>query len=249
MMKILTLFLSGLMIFGLDAVGLDHDYTSLAFSGGPGNATLAEWSDNASGVSDMSKKRRKKRRKKSKGRRGSAGAFEQGVKVVSLGYGTPNLTKAIFSIYNMMENYENTGIGPLHVKFEYGLSDKIGLGVSSNFVQSKVRWTEMDFFGSGTNYSEGFDYMALDINIRANWHFYTTDKFDSYLGIGVGYNQIAWSYYTDYENATPLSLSVAAPIGYESTVGMRYFFTDNIGAFLELGYAKSLVQAGVSIKF
>jgi hypothetical protein len=69
MMKILTLFLSGLMIFGLDAVGLDHDYTSLAFSGGPGNATLAEWSDNASGVSDMSKKRRKKRRKKSKGRR------------------------------------------------------------------------------------------------------------------------------------------------------------------------------------
>ncbi len=61
MMKILTLFLSGLMIFGLDAVGLDHDYTSLAFSGGPGNATLAEWSDNAAGVSDMSKKKKKEK--------------------------------------------------------------------------------------------------------------------------------------------------------------------------------------------
>ena len=39
------------------------------------------------------------------------------------------------------------------------------------------------------------------------------------------------------------------PLGFESTIGLRYLFTDNIGAYMELGWSKSLMQFGVVGRF
>jgi hypothetical protein len=35
----------------------------------------------------------------------------------------------------------------------------------------------------------------------------------------------------------------------ELTIGARYFFTENIGLYAELGAAKTVVQGGLAVKF
>jgi len=39
------------------------------------------------------------------------------------------------------------------------------------------------------------------------------------------------------------------PFGFEFTLGARYFFSNNIGVYAEVGAAKSVMQGGLVAKF
>lgn len=192
------------------------------------------------------------------GKKKSGGdAFEEGAMVVTVGYGFPNLTKMIFKLYQNEIGYKVSGFGPAHAKFEYGLSDKIGVGVSMGLVTSKVSWTYEETtydpvtgYANGTaTYEEGFKGSSFVVLARMNYHFGTTDKLDPYWGFGAGYNANGFKYYNTNPNSIEDIKLAGLPIGFESTVGMRYYFTDNIGAYMELGWGKSLLQAGLAAKF
>jgi len=90
----------------------------------------------------------------------------------------------------------------------------------------------------------------LGFGARANWHFHLLDALDTYLGISLGWlvwnQESTWdllgiTYTTKYDNSTFL---------YGFVLGGRYFFTDNIGAYIELGYsAVSVASIGLALKF
>lgn len=181
----------------------------------------------------------------------SGQAFEQGKIVVSAGYGFPNFTKLYFKAFQNYGGYTTTGVGPVHFKFEYAIADKIGLGLSINYSSYKVEWDYTDSAYSYTKYKEGFKGSSISAILRMNVHFATSEKLDPYFGIGVGYRTNSFSYYnTDpFYRGTARVTGAIIPVGFETTLGLRYFFTENIGAYMEMGVAKSLIQGGVSIKF
>jgi len=56
------------------------------------------------------------------------GAFGEGAVVVSAGYGF-GLAGAVWKTYEANTGYKFSAFGPIHGKFEYGVSDKIGIGL------------------------------------------------------------------------------------------------------------------------
>ena len=182
-------------------------------------------------------------------KRGGGGAFEQGKSVVTLGYGFPNLMKVLFSVYSSYGGYSVTGIGPLHVKYEYGLTDNLGLGLSVTYVSFNASWTDPYGFGTSTPYTYGWKGSSLAFSPRVNYHFGHSDKFDPYVGLGIGYDAFSISYYTNQPGDPGLTFANVSPLAYEFTFGTRFYFTDNIGAYTEIGYSKSIIQFGVTAKF
>jgi opacity protein-like surface antigen len=187
----------------------------------------------------------------------SAQVFEEGAAIVSLGYGIPNLAKTLFKLGTLGES-DNTakGIGPIHGKFEYGITDKLGIGAVVNFSNASLEnpYTGFDN-GKEVEYLEKNSLTSFNILLRLNWHFVDHDKVDFYYGFGVGYNRFKWGYENndpdvdvDAEVDALNELTNLLPIGFESTLGLRYLFTDNLGAYLEVGYSKSLLQFGVCYK-
>jgi opacity protein-like surface antigen len=174
----------------------------------------------------------------------NAQAFMPGDFIISAGYGTPNLSKSVFKTWENYSDYNLSGFGPLHLKGEYAVAEHFGLGVSVNYSNTKITFDDQ-----GYNYT--LKYNPLSVNIRGNVHFGSNDKFDPYLGIGVGYGYRKWDLNSSDPDANEFLdniSSISIPIGLEATLGARYYFTDNIGVFVEAGPAKSLVQLGLSFK-
>jgi hypothetical protein len=123
---------------------------------------------------------------------------------------------------------------PFGANAEYALNENIGIGgtVMAQF------WSEA--FGSAT-------YIML--SVEANYHFIklVADKIDLYVGAGLGYGLISWSYGTGYASGGGGSGLILEPI-----VGARYYFSPKMAASLRLvgslvgGYSGIGATAGVT---
>ena len=171
-------------------------------------------------------------------------AFAQGKFVVSLGYGFPNLGKAVLNalISDSAVNVTSTGIGPIHLRAEYALSDGVGFGVSVNYISCGVKFTDLP-------YDYTWSRSSLSILARLNFHFATSDQIDPYFGIGAGYRQATWKFSSTDPAYSGEKIPGFSPFGFETTIGMRYYFTDGFGMYTELGIAKSVIQAGIVASF
>ena len=180
-------------------------------------------------------------------------AFGEGTIVISAGYGFGNFSQAYFKAFQTYAGYSYKGFGPIHGKFEYGLSDNIGLGVSVNYISAKVNWTRTYYNSTTGNYDpyiEGWDWSSLSILARMNIHFATNTKLDPYWGVGAGYRQGSSTYYTGYTGIGAIyeTLPTFIPFGFETTVGLRFYFSYNVGIYFETGFAKAIIQGGLAIK-
>jgi len=176
----------------------------------------------------------------------AGGAFAKDKVVISAGYGVPNLGKAIMTVLiGSGTDVVATGIGPLHLKGEYGLSDGVGIGLSVNYVSFGAKWRSPDSSGTGF-YTNTFSRSSLSVLGRINFHFGTTDKLDPYFGIGAGYRQATWKLTsTDPAYADDISAPGFSPFGFETTIGLRYYITKGFGLYTEMGIAKSVIQFGL----
>lgn len=186
----------------------------------------------------------------------NAQAFDEGKSIVSIGYGFPNLGASIFkSAYSGYTGYSVSGLGPVFAKYEYGLSENIGLGLVFGYSSFTVKWqdTYTDLSTGQTNtYNWQLKYSSPAFGVRFNYHFATKDKLDPYVGLAAGYRMGTATYSTDDPAGTGnvVTFKTAIPLYFPITVGMRYYFTDNIGLYLELGLDKgSIMQGGLALKF
>ncbi|MBW8050795.1 MAG: hypothetical protein FVQ77_10765 [Cytophagales bacterium] len=178
-------------------------------------------------------------------------SFGTGTVAITAGYGFPNLGLAVLkSIENQtgVTGWTAFGLGPIHFRAEYGLSDKVGFALSVNYVSFGAEYTEDDFF-TGATYNYTVSFSSISFLGRINVHFATTEKLDAYWGIGAGYRTGTWKFESNEPNYIPDVIKTPIPVGFETTLGLRYYFTDNIGAYIEIGAAKSLMQGGLAVKF
>ena len=89
--------------------------------------------------------------------------------------------------------------------------------------------------------------------VRGNYHFATGDKLDPYVGLGLGFMAFNFDYFNtdpDYQDDGFYDLDYGLPLGYSGSIGARYYFTDMLGAYAEIGWdGVALMQIGLTAKF
>lgn len=177
---------------------------------------------------------------------------------VSIGYGFPNLSLIGFNSINFFtdkKDFMSKGTGPLHLKYENRINKYIGLGVNMNYVSYHVSYIEEQFDtiqGIPAPNKIDINYWNLATNLRANFYFFSPEErpIDLYLGFGIGFRYGKFKLTASNEQFAPsIGLPNLSYLGLESTLGCRYFPSENIGIYSELGLAKSIFQIGVTGRF
>lgn len=177
-------------------------------------------------------------------------AVEQGNMLVDGFYGFPNLlTAALRTSYangTTVDGIKIGGFGPVGGRFEYLLSDKVGIGLEYNMANSYVKYTETP---STTTYNYEVSASRMRIFPRFNFHFSNNEKLDAYFSAGAGYYKVKYKFESNDPNYTEESVDGIIPFTVRAAVGVRYFFTENIGLSGEFGLGGVLATGGVSFKF
>jgi len=174
--------------------------------------------------------------------------IEQGTFMIDTYYGFPNSTKSFYKLFEDSTNYRATGFGPIGMRVEYLVADKVGIGAEVNFVK-----------GGSTYEFNGYTYEYSKIKLRAmlrfNFHFGTTENFDAYFGVGAGYKYTKKTFTTTDPSGEETAetggfLNLTIPVAARLAVGMKYFFIPNVGISAEIGVGGGpLVNGGLAFKF
>jgi outer membrane protein W len=161
-------------------------------------------------------------------------------------YGFPNLYTTVFKTAyansGSEEGLKIGGVGPLGVRAEYMVADKIGVGLDIGYNNSKVSFVE-------NSYTYDFTTRKIGVMATFNYHFVSNDKIDAYLVFGAGYGNRTFSFKTDDPIWTKQSTTGLIPVASKIGLGFRYFFTEHIGANLAVGFGQGgVINAGVSYK-
>ena len=186
--------------------------------------------------------------------------------------GVPNWANSLFygqyDGTNMdVSNYKTVG-GALSYggRFEYMIADKVGVGADVNYEVSgfSFDYTDYQYDASGAviyvngdpqfrSYTDKYTAKKLRAMFRLNYHFFQSDKVDVYTGFAAGYKSAKREYTTEPSNPMSTNESVdkaLIPISTRLAIGTKIYFTQNIGAHVELGvFGGGLIQFGLSAKF
>lgn len=190
-------------------------------------------------------------------------AFDKGTVVATVGYGFPDFYRTSLRVaYNGYSSRTVRGFGPLVLKGDYGIvkfkwGHSVGAGIVIGYSATRVKYTYIESKwnnGYGWNnytYSQTDNYQTITIGARGTYHFFTKEKFDCYASVGLGYNINSYTQTTDNPNGYYSRVGAARTSIYSAfTVGIRYYFTKNIGVYSEVGWDMSVpLQGGVAIKF
>jgi hypothetical protein len=104
----------------------------------------------------------------------------------------------------------------------------------------------------GASYDLGggdkWKYTDIVVMVRGAFHYPVSEKFDAYGGLGLGVRHAGVSF-----SGSSFYSALGSASGNEFAsglfVGGRYFFTESIGAFAELGYDQTYLKVGLAAKF
>lgn len=153
------------------------------------------------------------------------GAYSKGDKLLNIGVG--------------LNSYYSGGI-PVGASFELGITEDISVGVNVDYLSHKYK-----------GYGADWKFTALYIGARGSYHFNTllninNEKVDLYGGAALGYRSFKWND-GDVEG---LKNSYGSGVYFGVFAGGKYYFTNNIAGFAELGAIGSTnVRLGVAFKF
>lgn len=197
----------------------------------------------------------------------SAQAVMQGNILIDAYYGFPDLYKTTFrTLYEDNSDVKVGGIGPIGGRVEYLLSDKFGVGLDVAYTSANATFNrdEAQYDANGVpvidpttgqqavvTYQDKAGTSKIGGMITFNYHFANSDVLDAYGMLGAGYKNRVFTYESSepgYEDET--SAGSLFPVSFRIGAGMRYFFTENIGANLAIGFGQGgLINGGITAKF
>lgn len=162
--------------------------------------------------------------------------FDVGTNALNLGVGLGNRYALVYS------GSGASSTPALSISYERGVKELgnfvLGVGLFAGYQGSSYEYSFLT-----TSYKQSTT--DVIINLRGALHYAVSDQLDAYGGLGIGYRSLSFK----SEPASVIDLSVSGSSGLALFAGARYFFTDAIGAFAELGYDQTYLKAGLSFKF
>jgi hypothetical protein len=151
------------------------------------------------------------------------------------------------------------GFGPLASGYDIGIPP---ISASADFkipvavpitVGPLVALTSKTYsWDSAYGYGYEFTYTQFAMGVRGMYHFNLLKNLDTYAGLVLGYviSSGKSKYTGNWGASVKKDLSSLSYFLWGANIGARYFFTNNIGAYLELGYSGlQVVSFGLSLKF
>lgn len=163
-----------------------------------------------------------------------AQAFQNGDMVGNLGVG--------FGWYGYGVGVTNS-LPAISLSIEKGIKDiddvgPLSIGGIVGFKHSSYAWTSV------------YDWTYNDIIVAArgaiHYDLLKNEKVDTYGGVGLG---LRFQNYTDYNILGEKGSSTAVKPLFALYLGGRYYFSEKLGAFAELGYGLGYLTVGLSYKF
>jgi len=182
---------------------------------------------------------------------GNAQAVSEGNIIIDPYYGGPNFGKTIVASSNINID-KSTSVGPMGLRVEYMVADNFGIGIDFIYNSTNITGTIDSLLSDNTHQTYSYKLFSQRYRpqIRMNYHFVANEALDVYTGIGVGANIRNIGIKTDYPNYDNISaIASLSPVSLRLALGMRYYFTENIGLNLELGLGGPFMSGGLSIKF
>lgn len=179
----------------------------------------------------------------------------------SAGIGFPNMTGKVYWYWDFiiphlavgstpfedLPDYSTTGIGPLLFNLEFGINERGAIGVEFGYVSLDMFFNDdlLDSLGNITTYVYQISNSSISILLRYIYHFGRSEKLDQYLTFGGGYRKSNSILITDAPYFEYSYEYKQVPFCITYTYGVRYYFTDYLAAYGEIGIAKALLQAGI----
>ena len=126
---------------------------------------------------------------------------------------------------------------PISLSYEKAVTDKISVGGIVGYSSSQYHYG----FG-GSSYKWKYSYLL--IGARGNYHFATTEKFDPYAGLTLGYNIVSVKSPRQVQNYS----AKGSALLFGGQLGANYYFSSNTGAFAELGYGIGILTIGLTAR-
>ena len=159
------------------------------------------------------------------------------------------------------DNYKvNGGQFAYGGRLEYMIADDLGIGVDVNYVKTGYSYDSLSVTSTYNATTGQYDYDSTSglydytaqktrIMIRINKHFVQTDNVDAYFGAAAGYRLVSRAY-SFAGNPLAEQDEALIPVAFRLALGARFYFTQNIGAHVELGaFGGQVIQAGLALKF
>ena len=191
----------------------------------------------------------------------NAQCISEGKILIDSYYGFPNLYSSVFKTAYANSGFEfnlNFGsLGPIGLRAEYLLTDKVGVGIDLGMNSSSISYDQSTSVYNETTsnydqviYNYKFSTRKIGAVVTFNYHFVENDNFDAYFVFGMGYGSRSFLFNSNQPGYSGPTVKSLVPVASKIGVGMRYFFTENIGANLALGFGQGgLLNAGITAKF
>jgi hypothetical protein len=128
----------------------------------------------------------------------------------------------------------------------------LGLGAYFGYKTASYKYDDWYYNGNKYYYRHNWTYMFIAARGAYHAEALMTDKAELYFGAVVGLRIQKYNFETNSidpeRNAYELHESNIYP-GYSLFLGGRYYLSNNIGLYAELGYGISYLTAGLSFKF
>jgi len=164
----------------------------------------------------------------------NAQALTKGEKIVQLGTGIGGTVVAGSSSQTPY----------LRAIFEMGVNDDFLSGTLSAGGGISYKSGSYAYYSAST-----WNYTYMSFHGRASWHpdFISVDKLDAYAGLAMGIDFVNVNYDSAFDyDGTDFS---GAGLSLGMHIGARYQFTEQWGAWAELGFGHGLLNVGASYKF
>jgi hypothetical protein len=154
--------------------------------------------------------------------------FKKGDKALNLGIGFGSSYYGGFYTSHMPALSASLEVGVAD-----GILDKGSIGIGGYIGYSSAKYST---YWKTTNFL---------IGARGSFHYPLVNKLDTYTGLQLGYNVFSTKYY-DTHYSTGGSSST---LQFAWFAGARYYFSNNIAVFAEVGYGVAYLTVGVALKF
>ena len=171
------------------------------------------------------------------------GAFKQGQSDWQLGMGFFSFMKPKTDSLLYYGIVETKAVPPIQIRYEYALTDNIGMGGMIAMAFAHVKVTD----NTDPENINGIDYSYFMCGARFLYHYPLQSEFiDPYVASTIG---ITLTGSSPYGPSNPFETYKKTFLWGIHAGANVYFLEDFMGAFLEVGYGMSVMNAGLTFKF
>lgn len=169
--------------------------------------------------------------------------FKKKDQFFSIQYGFPNTIKNSLETIFGFNQTNKKSFGPVSIAYEYHVNELMSIGASLSYGTYSADYK--DVFGANVAFKGTLRNTAI---LLQSTRYLESDNKALFYGKGsIGINLWSGEYRrtdgTDFKN-----FNAPSPVGYNAVVGVKYGFSKSSFGYLEAGYGKYIVAAGLSLK-